>query len=159
MARTLSVQGSVASRGSQQLCPADKEELPSLLAPPRSRGPVVGVPHAGVVGRPPQQSGCVYAGPRNTLHGIVSLDPVTARHSASDVRTQRADRGHVRASEQWAFPLPACLTTLLFFLEGMLVPLSFHLKRQYSLSISSSFLMVDGKPAQLPKAPGLYRAF
>ena len=48
-----------------------------------------------------------------------------------------------------------------FFLEGMLVPLSFHLERQYLLSISSSFLVADGKPEanSFPRPLGSYRAF
>lgn len=59
----------VTCRGSQQLCPADKEDPPHhLLALPLGHAaPVVGILYAGVVGRPPQQSGCVYASSQKHL--------------------------------------------------------------------------------------------
>lgn len=99
--------------------------------------------------------------PRNTLHGIVSLDPVTARHSASDVRTQRADRGHVRASEQWAFPLLLRHPhhTVIFLRRNVS---SLKLSPRASVFTKHLQLLPHGRwkarRKQLPKAPGLLQS-
>lgn len=58
-----------SAEGHKQLCPGDKEDPPHhLLALALGHAaPVVGILYEGVVGCPPQQSGCVYAGSQKHL--------------------------------------------------------------------------------------------
>ena len=180
--RTLSVQGSDVCGGSQQLCPGDKEDPPHhLLALALGHAaPVVGILYEGVVGHPPQQSGCVYAGSQKHLTWDCqpwSCDSKTA-HQTSEPSWRTGVTCHAEWISQiekekyymtslicgWAVGLSLLLRHpqhTYFFLEGMLVPLSFHLEHQYLLSISSSFLVADGKPEanSFPRPLGSYRAF